>query len=196
MTPSQDAEGQDAGGQDAGGQDAEERPFARPRAVARWLRRRAENLAALLLGVMFLAFVLQIVFRYIFNWPLGWTSELSIIVWLWLVLWGAAFVLRERDEIRFDILTAGAGRRARRVMGLLAAVGLVALYGVSLPAAVDYVTFMKVQETAYLDIRFDWLFSIFLLFSVAMILRYLWLAWRALRGRDGAGAARRDASGI
>ena len=31
----------------------------------------------------------------------------------------------------------------------------------SLPAVVDYVTFMKVQSTAYLDIRFDWLFSIY-----------------------------------
>ena len=174
-----------------------------PAGLTRWrrrLRQAAEAVAALLLAIMFLAFVAQIAFRYLLDWPLGWTSELSIIAWLWLVLWGAAFVLRERDEIRFDILTAGAGRRARRVMGLLAAVGLIALYGVSLPAAFDYVSFMKVQESSYLDIRFDWLFSIFLLFSVAIVLRYLWLAWRALRGRapserDDA-AARGKASGI
>jgi TRAP-type C4-dicarboxylate transport system permease small subunit len=166
--------------------------------LPRWgrrLRRAAEAVAALLLAIMFLAFVAQIAFRYLLDWPLGWTSELSIVAWLWLVLWGAAFVLREQDEIRFDILTAGAGRRARRVMGLLAAVGLIALYGASLPAAVDYVTFMKVQESSYLDIRFDWLFSIFLIFSVAIILRYLWLAWRALTGRGDAGA-RGKASGI
>ena len=41
---------------------------------------------------------------------------------------------------------------------------------------------MKVQETAYLHIRFDCLFSIYIVFVVASIARYLWLGWRALRG--------------
>jgi len=162
-----------------GSAKAEVRPtlFERLRAVA-------EGIAALMLLAMFLAFILQVAFRYLFNWPLGWTSELSGILWLWMVLWCAAFVLRERDEIRFDVLSAGAGRRARRVMGVLAAAALIGLYGWSLPDAWDYVTFMKVQESSYLDIRFDWLFSIFIVFSVAAILRYLWLAWRLIRGGD------------
>ena len=37
-----------------------------------WLRRRAENVAAAMLAVMFTAFILQIIFRYFFNfrlWP-------------------------------------------------------------------------------------------------------------------------------
>ena len=47
-----------------------------------WLRRRAENVVAGLLGVMFVAFIIQIVFRYFFNFPIGWTSELTVIAWL------------------------------------------------------------------------------------------------------------------
>jgi C4-dicarboxylate transporter DctQ subunit len=43
---------------------------------------------------------------------------------------------------------------------------------------------MKVQETSYLDIRFDLLFSIYVVFAIAAILRYLWLGWRALLGKD------------
>src|SRR3989475_10440311 len=74
-----------------------------------WLLRRAENFAAGLLAAMFVAFMLQIVFRYLFNFPVGWTSELSVITWLWLVLWGAAFVVKESEEIRFDLLYAAAG---------------------------------------------------------------------------------------
>ena len=54
----------------------------------------------------------------------------------------------------------------------------------SLPAVIDYVAFMKVQETSYLDIRFDLLFSIYVIFAVAAILRYLWLGWHALLGND------------
>jgi hypothetical protein len=52
----------------------------------------------------------------------------------------------------------------------------------SFPAVFDYVTFMKVERTAYLDIRFDWLFSIYLVFVVATIVRHLWLGFRALKG--------------
>src|SRR6478672_6127223 len=94
-----------------------------------WLRRRAENIVALMLAVMFAAFVLQIVFRYFFNFPIGWTSELTVVMWLWIVLWGAAFVLRENEEVRFDLLTAAVGKRARIAMGIVAAVSLVVLYG-------------------------------------------------------------------
>jgi hypothetical protein len=68
----------------------------------------------------------------------------------------------------------------------LTAAALVALYAISLPAVVDYVAFMKVQKTSYLDIRFDLLFSIYVVFAVAAILRYLWLGWRALLGADPA----------
>ena len=58
----------------------------------------------MLLAAMFLAFMAQIVFRYLFNFPIGWTSELTVITWLWLVLWGAAFVVTEAEEIRFDLI--------------------------------------------------------------------------------------------
>ena len=150
--------------------------------LGRWLQRRAENVAAALLAVMFLAFIIQIVFRYLLNFPIGWTSELSIITWLWLILWGAAFVVRESEEIRFDIIYGSVGPQTRRVFALITAVGLVCLYAISLPAVIDYVTFMRVQETSYLDIRFDYLFSIYVIFAVAAIARYLWLGWRALGG--------------
>jgi len=145
------------------------------------LQRLAENVLAGLLGVMFFAFMVQIVFRYFFNFPIGWTSELTVIAWLWMVLWGAAFVLKEREEIRFDLISAAVGRPARRVMGLLVGVSIVALYAVSLPATVKYVSFMKVEHTSYLKIRFDYLYSIYVIFAVAVIVRYVWILWQLLR---------------
>ncbi len=147
-----------------------------------WLARRAENVLALMLAVMFAAFILQIVFRYLIGLPIGWTHELSVILWVWLVLWGAAFVISEREEIRFDIVYGTVGPGPRRIMALISALVLIALYLVSLPAVVDYVTFMKVEKTAYLKIRFDLLFSIYVVFVIAVVIRYIWIAWQALRG--------------
>jgi C4-dicarboxylate transporter, DctQ subunit len=156
---------------------------SRLRRAGFWLFRRAENVLAAMLAAMFAAFILQIVFRYLLGWPTGWTNELSVILWIWLVLWGAAFVIREEEEIRVDLLHASVGPGVRRLMFLVAAVALVTLYAISLPAAFDYVSFMKVEKTAYLKIRFDWLFSIYVVFIVAMVVRYLWLGWQVLRGR-------------
>lgn len=152
-------------------------------ATARRLTRFAEFVAAMLLATMFLAFLVQIAFRYLFNFPVGWTSELTVITWLWLVLWGAAFVVTEAEEIRFDLIYGAVGPGRRRIMAIVTAVALLVLYGMSLPAVWDYVTFMKVQSTAYLDIRFDWLFSIYVIFAVAVMIRYAWILWWALRGR-------------
>src|SRR6187399_3314328 len=89
-----------------------------------WLYRRAENVLAAMLALMFAAFILQIVFRYLLNFPIGWTNEVSVILWIWLVLWGAAFVVREEEEIRFDLLYGAAGPRMRKIMLVVSAVAL------------------------------------------------------------------------
>lgn len=148
-----------------------------------WCYRRAENVIAAMLAVMFAAFMIQIVFRYLMNLPIGWTQELTTVMWIWLVLWGAAFVLRETEEVRFDIFYANATPRVRRVLCVITGSALLLLYLVSLPAVVDYVAFMKVESSSYLKIRFDLLFAIYVIFAVAAIIRYLWLCWNAIWGK-------------
>jgi len=167
------------------------------RSAGGWLRRRAENVAAAMLAVMFAAFIIQIVFRYFFNLPTGWTSELTVVMWLWLVLWGAAFALREDEEIRFDLISGAVGPRARIAMGIVTALALLILYGLALKPSFDYVAFMKVEKSSYLKVRMDWLFSIYVVFLAAVIVRYLWLLSRLLRGKDpGAPDSTQASSGL
>lgn len=152
-----------------------------------WLRRRAEDVLVLMLLAMFLVFLLQIVSRYALNLPIGWTHEVSAILWIWAVLFGAAFVIRDAEEMRFDLVYGAVGARARRLMALGTALVLVVLFGMAMPATWDYVTFMKVEKSAYLRLRFDWLYAIYIVFAVAMIVRHLWIGWAAVFGR-GPGA--------
>ena len=149
-----------------------------------WLRRRAENIAAALLAVMFAAFIIQIVFRYVFNFPAGWAAELTVATWLWLVLFGSAFVLSEKEEIRFDLIYSAVRPRVRIGMAIVSALAIIILYGASLKASFDYVSFMKVEKASYLKIRMDLMYSIYVVFLVAIIARYVWLLARLFRGRD------------
>jgi C4-dicarboxylate transporter DctQ subunit len=153
-----------------------------------WLRLRAENVLAALLTIMFVAFLIQIVARYVFNFPVGWTYEVSLLAWLWGVLWGAAFVVTEREEIRFDIIYGGLKPGMRRIFTVISGVILIVLYSISLPAIVSYVSFMRVERAPHLRITFDWLFSIYVMFAVASIIRYCWLVVLAIRGNLPAAA--------
>ncbi|MBN8477649.1 MAG: TRAP transporter small permease subunit [Burkholderiales bacterium] len=150
--------------------------------VVGWIRRRAENVVAALLAIMFVAFIVQIVFRYFFNFPIGWSSELSVVAWLYMVLLGSALWLRESEEIRFDLVSGSLGPTGRRALGIVVALCAVVLYAMSFPAAWSYVAFMKVESTSYLKIRLDLLYSVYLLFAAAIVVRYAWSAGRMLRG--------------
>jgi C4-dicarboxylate transporter DctQ subunit len=128
---------------------------------------------------MFAVFIIQIFCRYVLNMPLGWSEEVIITTWLWIVLWGAAFVLSESEEIRFDIFYSNLSERTRRIFTVITGIALIAMYAVSLPAAYQYVSFMKVERSAYLHVPINWMYSVFIVFSVACIGRYCWLVYRA-----------------
>lgn len=155
----------------------------RPNAIA-WLRRRAENVIVALIAVMFVSFLLQIAFRYLLNRPLGWTDEVTVLCWVWLVLWGAAFIVADKDDIRFDIVFGLVSPRTQRTFTAISSLALVVLFLISLPASWNYVLFMKREKSAYLGMRFDYLYSIYVIFSVAMIGRHGWIAWNAFRGKE------------
>ena len=147
-----------------------------------WMRRRAENIVAGMLGIMFCCFIVQIVFRYFFNFPIGWTSELSVVMWLYITLVGSAFWLKESDEIRFDLISGALPPIGKRIVGLVCAIATVILFGMAMPATIKYVTFMKVESSSYLKIRLDILYSVYVVFAVAVIVRYAWSIVSLLRG--------------
>src|SRR5476649_1516737 len=117
--------------------------YAQLVAIGQWLRGRAENILVLLLTIMFVSFIVQIFYRYILNNPIGWSEEVIVTTWMWTVLWGAAFVLSEAEEIRFDIIYSNISESMRRVFTVITGTAAVFLYGISLPASFKYVTFMK-----------------------------------------------------
>jgi C4-dicarboxylate transporter DctQ subunit len=159
------------------------KPSNAPTATS-WLRKRAENVIVALIAIMFISFLLQIAFRYLLNRPLGWTDEVTVLCWVWLVLWGAAFILSDRDEIRFDIVYGLVSERTRRTFTVISSLALVVLFVVSLPASWNYVLFMKREKSAYLGMPFDYLYSIYVIFSVACIVKHVRIAWNAFRGRE------------
>jgi TRAP-type C4-dicarboxylate transport system permease small subunit len=150
--------------------------------VLRPLRLAADTVAALLLGSMFATFILQIAFRYVLNQPLGWTVEYVAMAWLWGILFGYAFVIREADVIRLDIVYAVCPRPVQRGMEIVSGLIVAGVLLWSLPKAWGYVQFMHVERTAFLRIPFDLVFAIYGPFVLAVTARTLTGVWQAIRG--------------
>jgi len=154
----------------------------RDRASLRPLRLLTDSVAVALMATMFVSFLLQIFFRYVLNRPLGWTEEVTVLCWVWVVLWSAALLLSDAEEVRFDIIYSAVPRGARRAFVIVSSVALVVLLAISIPATWRYIAFMKREHSAYLHMRFDILYSIYLVFVVAVIVKHVRLAVLAIRG--------------
>ncbi|CAN1532582.1 DctM TRAP-type C4-dicarboxylate transport system, small permease component [Rhabdaerophilaceae bacterium] len=148
------------------------------------LRMAAMDIAALMLGALFIVFLIQIATRYVFNAPALWTLEACLTLWLWVVFWGGAFVLDEKDHVRFDVLYAVVGRRTQRVFALVSAVALGAGMLAALPATWSYITFYEIKRSSVMGIRLDIVFSIYGIFAAVLVARYFWRAWLLARGAD------------
>ena len=154
-----------------------------------WFLRRADNVAVMLLTATFTLFILQIVSRYVVRQPLGWTLEACLLCWLWLVFWSSAFTLRDQDHVRFSILHDAVRPAVKKLFGILAAVCIIVALAISLPATIDFVQFMAIEKTSLLKIRFDVVFSIYVVFSIAIIMRYGWRIVSLIRTRPGSDSA-------
>lgn len=149
--------------------------------LARFARLGADGVAAAMLAAMFFVFILQIASRYVFGWSVGWTVEVCLTLWLWLVFWGCAFCLSDRDHVKFDIVYEGVRPRLQRAFALVSAGAVVVALAVSLPDTYDYVSFYRIKRSAVLRVQLHYVFSIYLVFAIVIMLRYLWDAFATMR---------------
>lgn len=146
-----------------------------------WLLKGAEGVVAAMLAAMFLTFVLQIFSRYIMNESFGWTLEVCLTLWLWLVFWGNAFVVRHDEHVTFDVLYHAVRPGTRRVFALLGSAAIVVGLGISLYPTWDFIDFLKIKKSAILKIPMRTIFSIYLIFLLSAIIVYALQFVRILR---------------
>ena len=147
-----------------------------------WPKQAADLIGGTLFLTLFIVFVIQVTARFGFNRPMAWTDEAAVILYVWVILWSAAFVVPEREHVAFDLIWNSVNLRTRKVMRVAGnlLIGGVALYGI--PATWDYVHFMKRESSPVLGISFMLVFLPFVLLLVALVLRSAWAIWDAYKG--------------
>ncbi len=152
--------------------------------MLRGLQRGANAVGVALFAALFCVFMVQIVARFVFNRPLPWTDELAVMLYVWVILWATAFIVREREHVMFDLVWNAAGRRARLCMRVFGHAMIGGLAAWALPACWDYVHFMRREGTPVLGVPFMWVYLPFVLLLAALVVRSVAGIWRALHGHD------------
>ena len=170
------------------------------RRFLRSIRFTADAFAALMMAAMFLTFILQITIRYSarLEWipeyvpflePLlyGWTLEFCLLLWIWMVFWGNAFVVRDEDHVTFDLFYNRVRPGLRRWFIVVAGVAIAAGLALSIEPTLAKFHILRLKKTATLSSLFgDWIrmrhvYAVYVLFLAAVSLRFAWVVVRVIR---------------
>lgn len=137
--------------------------------------------------IMFITFILQIVMRYIFKYPLTWAYEVTVIGFSWTVILGACYAMRTRSHVKFtllyDMLSGKKAAILRSLGNLILIIGFILL----IVPSYKYVTFMNFQSTSVFKIKLSWIFAPFVYFLISIILytfEELVEDYKILRGKE------------
>jgi TRAP-type C4-dicarboxylate transport system permease small subunit len=142
--------------------------------LAKKCRHAADIVGGCLYVGLFLTFIVQITARFGFNQPLMWTDEMAVILYIWVVLWGAAFMVPEDEQVRFGLLYDMASPNVQRLMRIAGYLIIGGLSAWALPSSWSYIHFMAREGTPVLDLPIMWVFLPFALLLVSLTVRAVW----------------------
>jgi TRAP-type C4-dicarboxylate transport system permease small subunit len=142
-------------------------------ALAGRLRQIADWGACAMFAAVFLIFNYKIFTRYFEHDEAVWADEVLVILFIWIIFWAQAFVVRDRDQISFDIVVRLLPARGKRIAGLMRHILIGVIFLWALPGSLGYIRFLWREHTPVLNLPLDWVYSCFGVFLISIIVRSL-----------------------
>ena len=149
--------------------------------IQKYFNQSSKIIAATLLAALFVTFLLQIFSRYVLNSPFGWTLELCRILWVWIVFFCCAFLVQEKDHVKFNLIYSASSNKAKFIMSIVSCLSIVVIMGWALLPTMDYIDWMKMRKTSTVrfpitgeKIKLSYVFSIYGIFMISLIVHYIW----------------------
>jgi TRAP-type C4-dicarboxylate transport system permease small subunit len=163
--------------------DAPERTERGESRLAARLGQGADRLAAAMFAAVFLIFNYKIFTRYFEHNEAVWADEVLVILFIWIIFWAQSVIVRDKDQITFDLVYRLLPPHARRITALARFVLIGGIFLWSLPGSLGYIQFLWREHTPVLNLPLDWVYSCFGLFLVAVIVRCVFGVWKLLGSR-------------
>lgn len=124
--------------------------------------------------IMFVVFVAEIAARYLFNKPLAWAYEVTVMCYLWLVIFGACFAYRDRSHVTFTLIYDKLGVKGKAVCAFLGNLLMFIAFAAMLLPSIRFISQMKMQVTSVFKIGLDIVYLPFIPFMFIMIAYFLY----------------------
>lgn len=141
--------------------------------------------------IMFVVFVVEIAARYVFNHPLAWAYEVTVMCYLWMVVLGACFAYRDRSHVTFTLVYDKLGIKGKAWCAFLGNVLMIVAFAVMFVPSINFIMQMKIQQTSKLHIGLNLVYLPFIPFMIIImiyILEDMWTELCVITGRGGQAA--------
>jgi TRAP-type C4-dicarboxylate transport system permease small subunit len=140
-------------------------------AIAAKLRRLADWIACAMFAAVFVIFNYKIFTRYFEHDEAVWADEVLVILFIWIIFWANSFLVRDKEQITFDLVYRLFRAAAQRYIALARAVMVGGIFAWALPGSLDYTGFLWREHTPVLNLPLDIVYSCFGIFLIAVIVR-------------------------
>jgi TRAP-type C4-dicarboxylate transport system permease small subunit len=144
---------------------------AAPVKFATRLRQVADCVACTMFAAVFLIFNYKIFTRYFEHDEAVWADEVLVVLFVWIIFWANAFLVRDKEQITFDLIYRLLPPRAQRTVALARVILIGGIFAWALPGSLDYIRFLWREHTPVLNLPLDYVYSCFGLFLIAVIIR-------------------------
>lgn len=120
--------------------------------------------------IMFSVFVIQIVARYVFNSPVQWAYEVTVMGYLWMVVLGACYAYRDRSHVTFTLIYDKLPVKGKAVCAFLGNLLMAVAFAVMFMPVCKMIGQMKIQVTSVLKIGLNIVYSPFIVFMIIILI--------------------------
>ena len=121
-------------------------------------------------SIMFLVIILQVFCRYVLRYPLTWAMEITVIGFVWTVIFGACFTMRNRSHIKFSLIYDRLKPRPAALFRMLGNIIIVVTFLSMVYASWRFSMFIGFQKTPVFRISFTYVFLPFVYFLCSISL--------------------------
>lgn len=144
--------------------------------------------------VMFCTFVIQIIARYLFNNPVQWAYEVTVMGYLWMVILGACYAYRSRSHVTFTLFYDGLPVKGKAICAFLGNLLMAVAYIAMFVPSCEMISKMAMQKTSVFKIGLNIVYLPFIPFMVLIliyILSDMWLEIQVITGIGGEAAVKK-----
>jgi len=107
---------------------------------------------AAMLGVMSILIILQVISRFVINFPLTWSEELSRYLMIYIVFLGAGLAMRHNSLISIELLPESLTGNKRRVVIILVMIISIIFFAILFKQGIDILSMVKMQSSPGLQL--------------------------------------------